>query len=134
MVTFVSPGGAAGVLFTPVTFNSALTPLRPPLVSTTRPKGRGARTQGSEGGKIELGRPGMVVVVVVWRRKEGGCGGSRSRSWCVCGGWGCAELQGENGMKRKKGLWKNGRGKKKDSPGNREEKKGVDSKIVSGGR
>lgn len=50
MVTFVSPGGAAGVLFTPVTFNSALTPLRPPLVSTTRPKGRGRPTQGSIAG------------------------------------------------------------------------------------
>lgn len=83
MVTFVSPGGAAGVLFTPVTFNSALTPLRPPLVSTTRPKGRGTPTQGSAG--LRGGDR-------AWKTRDGGGGGEGGRVWreqelvCVWGG------------------------------------------------
>lgn len=104
MVTFVSPGGAAGVLFTPVTFNSALTPLRPPLVSTTRPKGEGYTN-------------------------------ARECVWGSCRGVGeCRASGGERHEEKERLVKERTREKKKDSPGNREEKKGVDSKIVSGGR
>lgn len=78
-------------------------------MSTTRPaRPKGGVHERQRVRKIEL--------------EGGGGGGGRLAGWLgggakVRGG----ELQGEDGMKRKKGLWK--KQKKKDSLGNREAKR-----------
>lgn len=57
-------------------------------------------------------------------QQGGGCRGVRV----------CRASGGERHEEKERLVEERTRGKKKDSPGNREEKKGVDSKIVSGGR